>query len=183
MLAMNQKIKQALSFFLGLGLIILAAYATFRLLVGGWGAYKSLSDNVQIALAAGIISLFGTLYSLYYTKLKEKQLQINAAHREKKQKLYNDYIEEVFEIIMKGEGTEEEWVPVRKKFISNALLWSNDKVLSAFHRMRIGAQDDTYTSKDFAKLILAFREDLGLNNQNITDQMMIEIMYNKEDIV
>jgi hypothetical protein len=81
---------------------------------------------------------------------------------------------------MKGEGTEDEWFPVRKKFLSNALLWSNPKVLDVFHRMRLNVQDDMYHARDFAKLILAFREDLGLSNRNINEQIILEIMYNRD---
>jgi|GEM_PF-5352150 len=167
---------------LGFVLLALIIYALIRVLLGGWTAYKSLSDNVQIAIAAGVLSIAGTLASLIYTKLKEKQLQIEASHAAKKQRLYSQYTKEVFDIITRGEGTEEEWLPVRKRFLENSLLWSDEKVLNAFHQMRIKAQNGAYTSDDFARLIMAFRKDLGLKNKNLNEQIILEIMYDKEDL-
>ena len=106
--------------------VAMIGFSSWKLFSSGWRAYESLNDSAQTAWAVGVLSLAGTIFSLYYTKLKEKQLQIEAVHTAKKQKLYNQFINEVFEIIMDAEGTDAQWLPVRKKFISNALLWSDE---------------------------------------------------------
>lgn len=180
------KIKHALSIVLGLIIIGLLVYAAYRVLSGGWHAYKSLSDNTQIAIAVAFLSLVGTLGSLYYTKIKDRQLQIEAGHTAKKQKLYDDFMKDIIELIANPIKNEDEEfsLEMRKKFMSNSLLWANPKVLQGYHKFRIDAQADGASEAqnmlDLASLFLAFREDLGLSNKNVNEQTMLEIIYDKK---
>jgi len=179
------KIKSISSIIIGLIIILTGTYAAYRVTIGGWHAYKSLSENAQIAIAVAFLSLIGTLGSLYYTKIKDRQLQIDASHSEKKQNLYNEFVKEIFELIADPtKGDDDEYsLEMRKKFISNSLLWSNPKVLEVYHRFRTNAQKEDTTEAqstyDLASLFLAFREDLGLGNKNINEKTILEIIYDK----
>lgn len=180
----KEKIKQALSITIGLIIIALIIYAGIRVLTGGWHAYKSLSDNTQIAIAVALLSLLGTLGSLYYTKIKDRQLQIEASHTAKKQKLYNAYSKDIINLIADPEkGNDETFSQrMRIRFMSDSLLWSNPKVLQTYHKFRLDAQQPDSESQiiyDIASLFLAFREDLGLSNKDINEQTILEILYDQ----
>ena len=181
---MKDRIKHVLSIILGLIIIVLLIYAGIRVFTGGWHAYKTLSDNTQIAIAVALLSLLGTLGSLYYTKIKDRQLQIDACHTAKKQKLYNAYSKDIINLIADPEkGSDETFGQrMRIRFMSDSLLWSNPKVLQTYRKFRLDAQQPNSEIQivyDIASLFLAFREDLGLSNKNINEQTILEILYDQ----
>lgn len=182
---MIEKVKNVSSFVLGLAVIVLAGYFVIVIIQGGSQVYLSLKENTQIAIAVGLLSLFGTLFSLYYTKIKDRQLQIDASHAVKKQKLYNLFVESIIELIAHPEKDKDGSLSlsVKKKFMSNSLLWSNPEALKAYHEFRTAVQEggsDGYVK--LASLFLSFRSDLGLSNKGIDERTIIEIMYDKDDI-
>lgn len=184
---MKEKMKRALSIILGFIIIALVIYAGIRVLTGGWHAYKSLSDNTQIAIAVALLSLLGTLSSLYYTKIKDRQLQIEASHTAKKQKLYNAYSKDIINLMADPEkGNDETFSQrMRIRFMSDSLLWSNPKVLQTYHKFRLDAQQPNSENQivyDIASLFLAFREDLGLKNKGMNQQTILEILYDQSTL-
>ena len=124
---------------------------------------------------------------MYYTKIKDTELQIAASHTAKKQELYADFMKNIIEFIADPSKASDEKLSleVRKKFMSNALLWSNPKVLTVYHKFRKDGQkkdSEPESTIDIASMFLAFREDLGLKNKGINEQTILEILYDEDDL-
>jgi hypothetical protein len=175
------------AFYTTLGLVIIGAgiYSTFILLSLGWSAFSHLSEGGQVAIALGILSLISTLGSIIYTKVKEKKLQIAASNTAKKQKLYAKFTDGIIELLAKPElGEDDDHThKVRVEFMKNAILWSDPKVLRAYHNFRMNHQaygNDAQDMWDIATLFLEFRNDLGLSNKSLDQHDIMDIFYDQE---
>ncbi|MFY9227753.1 MAG: hypothetical protein WAO28_00270 [Candidatus Microsaccharimonas sp.] len=154
----------------------------------GWDAYRTLTEGVQVTILAGLVTLFTTLFSITYSKVKEKKLQIEANNNTHKQKLYSDFTGKVVDLLSTPElGDNDEWTKdMRLNFMKNAFLWSDSRVLKAYQRFRINSQIDGEGEQaiyDIATLMLEFRKDLGLKNKKITQHTIVDILYDQSDLV
>lgn len=184
---MKQKIIQILSVVTGLILIGFMIYAGVVVLLNGWRAFTSLTENVQIAISVAFLSLISTVGSIVYTKIKERKLQIEERNNQKKQKLYEEFTGGFLRMINDPSlAVNEDYTnDLKIKFMHNSILWAHPKVLKTYHSFRINSQLEDSNEQivyDVATLFLEFRKDLGLSNKGISQYTLAEILYDMDQL-
>lgn len=182
---------------LGLIFIVIAlvggGFLLWLILTTTWNNFRDLSKEVQLAIAVPVVGLITGLLTIAYTKVREKQIQIDANNASRKGKIYSKFTNELLDIVAHPElGKDDEYThKMRLSFMKNAILWADADVLDAYHKFRINSQNNLNTEQalwDSAHLFLAFRKDLGLKNKKrfkrlkITEHTINEILYQQEEL-
>ncbi len=176
------------SFIIVIGLTAAVIFGLWIVVKAGWDAYRTLTEGVQVTILAGFVTLFTTLFSITYTKVKERKLQIEANNNIHKQKLYSEFTGKVVDLLSDPKlGEDDAWTrEMRLNFMKNAFLWSDSAVLKAYQRFRINSQlkdEGEQAVYDIATLLLEFRKDMGLKNKKVTQHTIVDILYDQSDLI
>jgi hypothetical protein len=168
---------------IGLGIYKLSAY----LLTAGLRVFGGLGEVAKVTLIVAMISLLGSLWTIRQTRLKDRRLQLETVHNSKKQKIYSEFVKELFIAIGNPDKLNDDAFMhrMRLKFMSNAILWAGSGVLKKYHNLRVNSQagDSEYmTMLRIAGLLLECRKDLGLSNKDLTESMIMDIIYDQDQI-
>lgn len=139
-----------------------------------WGAAAefigSLDDRVLAGLVTGALVAFGAIYAKYM----ENRYSVEAQFRNKKIKLFNEFVE-ILQGLPKSDTRlrEDELVRVFTRWKREMLFRSSPEVMQNFLAIG-GMSQNIKTVSDLSKplelmgnLILSMRKDIGLSNRNI----------------
>ena len=134
------------------------------------GFISNLDDRILAALATGALVALGAIYGKYM----ENRYSVEAQFRNKKVRLFNDFIEKLQAVSKERDQiSQEELVEIFKKWKREILFRSGPDVMRNF--LALGAMNtDIETVNDLSKsmntmgnLILSMRKDIGLSNRRI----------------
>jgi len=181
----NSNATSKWSVVLGVFILIVAT------LLAGWFLWWFMSDlskELIVTLVTAVLTIIGALWVNRTTKLKDRELQIQAQQAEKREKVVTNFMSNFWLLVQgdfKSEAAREKHT---KKIISdimiNGSLWLSDKTLKEFVEFRLGAQrgeDVSVTGLRIARLMLAFREDLGHKNKGLSEKDMLDVFINDTD--
>lgn len=142
---MKSKLIQSLYAIFGLIISLCGLLITAFVLVVGWNAYLSLSENARITIAIAVLGFVSTVGSLVYTKVKDRKMQIEANYNIKKQELYDNFTDLIIKLESNPNlANNSKWLDeMRLAFMKNAILWANPKVLKTYRQFRLDAQKDS----------------------------------------
>lgn len=173
---------------LALGVVLLTAAIALTLWFLFW-LLSGLSKELVITLVTAVLTIGGAVWVNRDTKLRDRDLQIQAQQASKREKIVSDFIRNFWILLQDEFKSEEERNEHSRKTISdimiNGSVWLSDGTLKKFVEFRLGAQrgdDANTTTLRIARLMLAFREDLGHKNKGLSEKDMLDIFINDTDV-
>jgi len=181
---MKQNSKQQI--FLGLVLLLVVAALGGALV---WFVF-SLPKELAVTLTVGVLTVIATLWTTRSTKLKDRELQIQAQQAIRREEVATRFMESFWELVQNKNWSDKEKENhiknTLKDFMVNGSLWLSDETVKTFVDYRLAAQrgaSDSETIIYLARLMLAFRKDLGHTNKNLSEKDMLDVFLNDTDAI
>lgn len=164
------------------GLLTAIALGIPAFFLGRWilDQLAALDPNVSASIVAAMAGLSGVLYSQRRAKARE----IDAAHRERKAKLYSEFLELVFDMMAQSktgpfdpENPPKDIEDRYMGFTRELLVWGSPKVIKGFERFKAGASADVSPHQIMGlvdELLQAIRKDLGNSNFGLSRYDLIK---------
>lgn len=153
-------------------LILMVAVISFAVYI--WGIFITLTDTVQAAIGAAVLTVLGSVASLIYSNYQTRKREIEQALYEKKQPVYEDLLRFLFSLMEKGKANQEIDQQEVTTFIANfsqkLMLWGSDDVIKAYVSWRrTTASNPTPSVMLLAleDLFRAIRLDFGHRNKGL----------------
>lgn len=178
-----------------------AVLNTLFVAAGGWivwqawrfffHALASSQASTQAVIIAGSMTILGSVLTMVFTAKNQKRREIEAEHREKKSKLYEEFMEFWLGTLMReklGEepATEKEMFHFFHKFNQQMIVWGSDKVFKQYLIFRSRFQNAQNMKPSEAlgvleDLLLAMRVDLGHANKGLKQHDLLRLFINDVD--
>ena len=170
--------------FVGLAFVIAFAgllfYGVARLIQQFLAFLKDVDPQVAAQIIAASGTVIVTVATIVAGQLMAKNRETREAHREKKTKLYNGFLNMVKDLLQAGgSATPEEYVERIRSFNSELILYGSPDVIKAYHKWNTAAQ--TLGGANPAVILVvdelyrAFRKDLGLSNRSLGKGDLVQL--------
>ena len=115
-----------------------------------------------------------------------KGREIREAHRQKKNELYNSFLNTTKTIIKNGSGAvTEELIDKLRDFQSDLILYGSSSVIKSFEKWQLKAsspeESDGAAFAELDNLYKSFRKDLGLSNRGLYGGDLIKLYLKPEE--
>ena len=183
--------KEKLYMLLGFVLLVLFGCVAYEIVVYVYKTLKDLDSKILLGIIGTATTIIPSVWIASYNARKSKEKIVYEAHKEKKAKIYNDFMDIMVTTLMKNirEGKEIDSKNLEKffdEFTAKLIIYGGSNVINAYIKFRNSSSD----SKGFEALEnidLLFREmrkDLGESNKNINNNDLISlyIIGGKESI-
>jgi membrane protein implicated in regulation of membrane protease activity len=153
----------------------------------GWWVLATLSSETAAGIIAAAATVLVSVLTLVLSKRYEHQREIEQEHRKQKTPIYEDFIAQLFKVMMGGKYgnakvTEDELMIFFSEFAQKMLIWGSDKVVQQYVIYRSGGTDDGLQHMiRLENLIYAIRADLGHKNAGLKQGDMFRLFINDFD--
>lgn len=153
-----------------------------------WSAFSALDPQMGAALVTGFFTITVSITAVALGRYLEKVKEAEAAYREKRLKVYEDFVDRFYALTKDSPDADKrqaEFIAFLRDFNKKILLWAGSKAVHCYvDMMRRLAQDATaapsvFSLEDFFK---AMRNDLGLDNTQITRGDLLALVLRPDDI-
>lgn len=184
------KIKQILSMLLGLGIVGGLLWLFYKIIALVFQTLSTLDSNVSIAIVAGSATILASTLTVVITRYYQTKRDREAAHRDKKIDLYDEFLSKLFEIFLgddKEKKNNKNLVAFLREIQRKITLWSGPDVIRAYAEWHyeLTTQGDIPKAKGMIKMMdffLALRKDLGHSNSGIKHEHLIRFMLRNSDL-
>lgn len=143
-----------------------------------------------MTLVVAVITVGATLWTARTTKLRDRELQIQAQQSVRREAVITRFMESFWELAQnKSWSNKEKEAYIKqtlKDFMINGSMWLSDNTVKTFVDYRLTAQrgaTDEETVRYLARLMLSFRSDLGHSNKNLSEKDMLDVFLNYTDTI
>ena len=162
------------------------ALGTIRALGFVWSEFTQLDKTVAAAIVAGVFTVTATTITVMVGRYFEEKRKQSELHRERKIKMYDAFIERIFNLFTGGddaENVETEMIDFLRDSQRQFLLWSGPGVIRAYSEwnkaLRVGQNAQTVLLME--KFFLAIRHDLGHSNWGVKQGDTIRFVLRHTD--
>ena len=186
---MGNKIKQVLTFILGLvllGLILWSAYLTL-MQVFGW--YNSLGEALQTGIIAAVPIIAVAILGYFANKSLETKRSVEQAMRPKKLDLYDEFVKFIMQIFSNEKviksPTDDEMMKFFVTKTPELMTFASNEVIEKWGKLRISLSDEN--TKDEQKMFIvedlfrAIRTDLGHSKRGSRKGDILRLFINDVD--
>ena len=153
------------------------AWGAIRALGFAWSEFTELDKTVAAAIVAGVFTVTATTITVMVGRYFEEKRKQSELHRERKIKMYDTFIERIFNLFMGGDDNEEtapenvetELIDFLRDSQRQFLLWSGPGVIRAYSEWNkaLRGEQNAQTVLLMEKFFLAVRRDLGHSNWGV----------------
>ena len=186
----TSQVQRAVSFALGLALFMLFIWGGYRLITLFIEFFAKLDKTVAVAIVAGSVTVLTSTLTVVLGRYFESKRDREAAHREKKTELYNEFLGKLFSIFLADDEEKrkkEDLVPFLREVQRKLILWSGPDAVKAYadwHAV-LRKQGNVPGAKSMIKMIdffLALRSDLGHSNKGIKRDHLVSFMLKNPEL-
>jgi len=171
--------------FLALGLIVISVGALLYWLYHTIGTIKPETATLLV----GVFGLAGSLIGVSISKYYERQAQIEQSQRERKAKMYEDFLGFVFRFVFSDKTgqpklTELESIKGFADFTERVMVWGSNDVIKAFADFKGNLPKDQTPIDRLAtieELFFAIRADLGHSRGSFKRGDLLRLFVNDID--
>lgn len=184
---MLSKLKRIFQFILS---FLLLAGVVYLIYLGLTFLVKHLEDVDPKIIVAGIAGII-TVSGYFITKYLERKQKVEQEIRDKKIPIYEEFIEFFFMILNQnrtGNISDKKMEEFIMKFNQKAIIWLSDESLSAYVSWRKKAinaskskEENIASILEFEKLLLSFRKDIGHDNKDLKEGVLLSVFVNDLD--
>lgn len=160
---------------IGFVLIVLLAFLVFLLLHWLW---RNLSRELLVTLVVAVITVVGSVWTARSTKLKDRELQIQAQQAERREAVCTKFMSDLWCVTQDPEkATDKEFVSeMMKSVMVGGLLWWGDQTVKSYVDFRrVAVKDSQKILRAAAGVILSMRADLGHKNDGLTEKDVLDV--------
>lgn len=190
------KFKKILPFIIALLLIGAIGFSIYWLLSSMWNQFKSFDEKLAIALLTAATTILVSTITVMLGRYYERKKEIEASFREKKIKVYDDFLKEFFNLFHTiqdkddhdTETTDQQtdnMVSFLREWQRKMILWGGQDVLRCYidwmDRLKSGHQDakTMWMTEDFFR---AIRKDLGHSSWRLTKGSFLHLMLRNANL-
>ena len=166
---------------------IVVAAVFLAIIAYGLYAFALAEPSVKASIIAGLFAVF----SLILTHQRERGKAIKEAHRDKKIEVYSKFYDLIFEFmkIAKSAGVEgfdfesPENLERMAALHRGIMFYGSPGVVVAFSDFRVpreGEAEPLSVMKRVGRILLAMREDIGLDNSGLDELSINQIIVNDD---
>ena len=153
-------------------------------------AFQSLDSNVVIAIitVSGtiLVSTLSLIISRYFQQKRERE----AAHRDKKTEMYDEYLKKLFDLFHKFRdekylGNLEELTLFLRDFQRKLVLWANPDTIKSYAEWHKELTTPPQRVKVIIKMIDFFssiRKDLGHSNKGVKREQIARLFLRNPEL-
>jgi hypothetical protein len=183
-------VQKIVSIALGLALFMLLIWGGYRLITLFIGYFSNLDKTVAVAIVAGSVTVLTSTLTVVLGRYFESKRDRDAAHREKKTELYNEFLGKLFSLFLADDEQkrkEEDLVPFLREIQRKLILWSGPDVVKAYADWHgiLRTQGSAPGAKSMIKMVdffLALRGDLGHSNKGIKRDHLVSFMLKNPEL-
>jgi len=183
---MYSRIKKAASALLGLAVVGCGSWIIYKITLTAWHAFTELNPQVAAALVTGFFTVTVSVSAVVVGRYLEKTKEINAAYRDKRVKVYEEYISNLLNLMRQGGKQDADIASFLREFNKNVLLWAGPRALKAYTVFFVKISQDAtsaetvFAMEDFFK---AVRRDLGLGNNGLQKGDFLALILRIDDLL
>ena len=164
-------------------LILVGAYFLLRYFIKALVTY---TPEIKTVIIAGFLTLFGTIFSIIYTKYKERKLQIEQEHRRQTAEIYMEYIGFLFSLINQEKLgkriSEKEIMVFMIGFYKKLIVWGSDEVIKEFEFQKsLVDKGGMEMVLGLGRMLLMIRKDLGHKNKGLSAVDLLSVFVKDLD--
>ena len=182
--------RKALSFLLGVALLIGFGWGAYWLLSQIWTQLKSLDSKVAIAAITAFTTVTISTLTVVLGKYYERKKDIEAHYREKKTEIYDEFLSEFFKVFFSEkeedeESDEDNLVAFLREWQRKMVLWGGQDVLVKYLKwmthLKKGNPDanSIFLMEDFFREI---RTDIGHKNNKLEKGTFAHLILRNADL-
>ena len=167
------------------------AWGAIRALGFAWSEFTELDKTVAAAIVAGVFTVTATTITVMVGRYFEEKRKQSELHRERKIKMYDTFIERIFNLFTGGDDNEEtapenvetELIDFLRDSQRQFLLWSGPGVIRAYSEWNkaLRGEQNAQTVLLMEKFFLAVRRDLGHSNWGVKQGDTIRFVLRHTD--
>jgi len=184
--------SQTISIAVGVALFVLLILAGYRIITLFVEFLAKLDRTVTVAVIAGSVTITTSTLTVVLGRYFEAKRDREAAHRQRKIELYDEFLGKLFSIFLGGDEKKqkeeaEDLVPFLREVQRKLVLWSGPNALKAYaqwHDVMI-AQRNEPRAKSMIHMVdffLALRSDLGHSNRGVKRDHLISFMLRSPEL-
>jgi hypothetical protein len=180
--------KKILSSVFALAILGGALWLCYKSITLAYRALASLDPNVAVAIVAGSATVLASTLAVILTRYYQSKRDREAAHREKKIELYDEFMAKLFAIFFrdaKKESKPEDLVPFLREIQRKLILWSGPGAIKAYadwHKVLTSSPPRAGQMIKMIDFFLALRMDLGHSNKGIQHDHMVRFLLRNSEL-
>jgi len=120
---------------IGLAMFAFIIWGAYRVISYFFQIFTTLNPNIAIAIIVGSTTVVASTLAIVLARYFEAKKEREVAHRDKKVKLYNEFLKKLFEIFVGSDEDrpkQEELVPFLREIQRKIILWSGPNVIKSY---------------------------------------------------
>lgn len=186
---MGAKIKQTLTFILGLALIGLFLWIAYFSLGQIFNWYSSLSEGLQTGIIAAVPIILVAILGYFANKSLETKRSVEQAMRPKKLELYDEFVTFIMQIFSNEKvvkrPTDEEMMTFFVTKTPKLMTFASNEVIEKWGKLRISLSDEKTENEQkmfiVEDLFRAIRTDLGHSKRGSHKGDILRLFINDVD--
>jgi len=182
--------QKIVSVALGLALFVLFIWGGYQLITLFIEFFAKLDKTVAVAIVAGSVTVLTSTLTVVLGRYFEAKRDREAAHREKKTELYNEFLGMIFDKSLAHDEEKEEevdLVPSLREIQRKFILWSGPDAVKAYadwHAL-LRTQGNAPRPNSMIKMVdffLALRGNLGHSNKGIKPDHLVSFLLRNPEL-
>ena len=172
--------KEKLYMLLGFLLLVLFGWIAYEIVMYIYKTLKDLDSKIILGIVGTVTTIISSVWIASYNARKSKEKIVYEAHKEKKAKIYNDFMDIMVTTLMKNvrEGKEVDSKELEKffdEFTAKLIIYGGSNVINAYIKFRNSSTDNNgfESLENIDLLFREMRKDLGESNRNIDNKDLI----------
>lgn len=180
---------KALSTVFGLVLLVFIVWGGYWIASNIWLQFKLLDPKVSVAVLTAATTLLVATLTVTLGKYYERKKDIEAHYRDKKAKIYDEFLSEYFKLFHNDETPTEGENPDLVNFIREwqrkIILWGGQEVLLKYikwmNHLKKGVPDANsfYYMEEF---FIEIRKDLGLKTSKLEKGTFVHLILQNPEL-
>ncbi len=181
---MRQRLLQLFFLIFTLALLVGAVLALRYL----WQSFAALNPELGAALVTGFFTVTVSIVAVVLGRYFEKAKEVGEVYREKRQKVYEEFIEQFLRLSTEETtktGKSDQMVKFLREFNRKIILWAGPHTVRAYVDMMLRLNENptaapsVFSMETFYK---AMRRDLGLSNAGIQRGDLLALVLRLSDL-
>lgn len=166
-----------------------SVWGVYKIAMIAWAAFSQLNPQVAAALVTGFFTITVSISAVAIGRYLEKAKEVNSAYREKRLKVYEDFMARLLNLMQTGADSasqQEDMTAFLRDFNKKILLWAGPHTLKAYTQFFVAISTDSTSNKTVFALenfFKAVRRDLGLSNFGLQKGDLLHLILKADEVL
>ncbi len=182
-----KKILQILILFFCLALLGGTVWLIYKIAVLFMSALSVFDSQMSVAIIAGSATIFASVLAVIISRFFQMKREQEIAHREKKAKLYDEFLVELFDLFLGDDKKKDskDLVRVLREIQRKLVLWAGPNVIKSYadwHKVLTAKPARAIQMTKMIDFFLALRKDLGHSNSGIQREHLVRFLLKNPEL-